>query len=111
MQVASSVRILSIPSNGFGNADRDVFLQFSSNELASSLKRQGVNCELAKPGGLEPGTGIWSVTDEIIADIISVGCDLLVMGGYGHSRLRQVVFGGVTRRMLDSMTVPVLMSH
>jgi nucleotide-binding universal stress UspA family protein len=37
--------------------------------------------------------------------------DLLVMGGYGHSRLRETVLGGVTRDMLRSMTVPTLMSH
>ena len=36
---------------------------------------------------------------------------LLVMGGYGHSRLKETVFGGVTRDMLRSMTVPTLMSH
>jgi nucleotide-binding universal stress UspA family protein len=37
--------------------------------------------------------------------------DLLVMGGYGHSRLKETVFGGVTRDMLHSMTVPTLMTH
>ena len=37
--------------------------------------------------------------------------NLLVMGGYGHSRLREVVLGGVTRDMFRSMTVPTLMSH
>jgi nucleotide-binding universal stress UspA family protein len=35
----------------------------------------------------------------------------LVMGGYGHSRLREFILGGVTREILASMTVPVLMSH
>jgi nucleotide-binding universal stress UspA family protein len=33
------------------------------------------------------------------------------MGGYGHSRLRELVLGGATRSMLEAMTVPVLMSH
>jgi nucleotide-binding universal stress UspA family protein len=37
--------------------------------------------------------------------------DLLVMGAYGHSRLREMVMGGVTRTLLRSMTVPVLLSH
>ena len=37
--------------------------------------------------------------------------ELVVMGGYGHSRLKETVFGGVTREMLESMTVPTLMSH
>jgi nucleotide-binding universal stress UspA family protein len=37
--------------------------------------------------------------------------DLLVMGAYGHSRLRELVLGGVTRQIFQEMTVPVLMSH
>ena len=39
------------------------------------------------------------------------GTDLVVMGGYGHSRWRELVLGGATRSMLKAMTVPVLMSH
>jgi nucleotide-binding universal stress UspA family protein len=39
------------------------------------------------------------------------GCDLIVAGGYGHSRLREFALGGVTRTLLRSMTVPVLLSH
>jgi nucleotide-binding universal stress UspA family protein len=39
------------------------------------------------------------------------GVDFIVMGGYGHSRLREFVLGDVTRSMLRTMTVPVLMSH
>ena len=37
--------------------------------------------------------------------------DMIVMGGYGHSRLREFVLGGATRGLLESMTLPVLMSH
>jgi nucleotide-binding universal stress UspA family protein len=37
--------------------------------------------------------------------------DFMVMGGYGHSRLREFVLGGVTRSIFQSMTVPVLLSH
>jgi nucleotide-binding universal stress UspA family protein len=39
------------------------------------------------------------------------GTDLLVMGGYGHSRLREFVLGGATRGILGSMTAPTFMSH
>jgi nucleotide-binding universal stress UspA family protein len=39
------------------------------------------------------------------------GADMIVMGGYGHSRLREFILGGVTRKLLASMTVPCLMSH
>ncbi|HML12814.1 MAG TPA: universal stress protein, partial [Xanthobacteraceae bacterium] len=37
--------------------------------------------------------------------------DLIVMGAYGHSRLREFVLGGTTRAILASMTAPVMMSH
>jgi nucleotide-binding universal stress UspA family protein len=40
-----------------------------------------------------------------------MSADLLVVGAYGHSRLREFVLGGVTRRLLREMTLPVLMSH
>jgi len=39
------------------------------------------------------------------------GAGLVVMGAYGHSRLREFVFGGATRLVLDRMTLPVFMSH
>jgi nucleotide-binding universal stress UspA family protein len=42
---------------------------------------------------------------------IDMNSDLLVMGGYGHSRFREILLGGVTRTVLESMAVPVLMSH
>ena len=52
---------------------------------------------------------------EIQPTILSIaadtGLDLIVMGGYGHSRLNERILGGVTRGMLQSMTVPTLMSH
>jgi nucleotide-binding universal stress UspA family protein len=40
-----------------------------------------------------------------------MGADLLVMGAYGHSRLREFILGGMTRSVLREMTVPVLLSH
>jgi len=43
--------------------------------------------------------------------VASSGCDMIVMGAYAHSRWQEVVSGGVTRTVLESMTVPVLMSH
>ena len=47
----------------------------------------------------------------LLSSVADLGSDLLVMGGFGHSRLRESLFGGVTRTMLETMTVPVLMSH
>jgi nucleotide-binding universal stress UspA family protein len=52
-----------------------------------------------------------SIAAKILSNATSEGADLLVMGGYGHSRLRQFVLGGVTRDILASTNVPTLMSH
>jgi nucleotide-binding universal stress UspA family protein len=42
---------------------------------------------------------------------VETGTELLVMGAYGHSRLRESILGGATREMLEAATVPVLMVH
>ena len=51
------------------------------------------------------------VASTILSYAADSSTDLIVMGGYGHSRLREFVLGGATRGILESMTVPVLMSH
>jgi nucleotide-binding universal stress UspA family protein len=51
------------------------------------------------------------VGDALISRAADFSSDLIVMGGYGHSRLREMVLGGTTRSVLRAMTVPVLMSH
>jgi nucleotide-binding universal stress UspA family protein len=47
----------------------------------------------------------------LLSRIADSGADLLVMGCYGHSRFREMLLGGATRTVLESMTVAVLMSH
>jgi nucleotide-binding universal stress UspA family protein len=49
--------------------------------------------------------------EAVLSRASELGVDLIVMGGYGHSRAAEFVLGGMTRKLLDSMTVPVLMSH
>jgi len=51
------------------------------------------------------------VASTILSHAADVGADFIVMGGYGHSRLREFILGGVTRDILRSMTVPALMAH
>ena len=51
------------------------------------------------------------VANVILSQAADSGADLIVMGAYGHSRLREFILGGATRDILNSMTVPVLMSH
>lgn len=54
--------------------------------------------------GLDIGNSLLSLASDLHVDLI-------VMGGYGHSRFRETMLGGVTRTLMQSMTVPVLMSH
>lgn len=49
--------------------------------------------------------------EALLAESVKFGADLLVMGGYGHSRVREAVFGGFTRSILDEAAIPVLMAH
>jgi nucleotide-binding universal stress UspA family protein len=51
------------------------------------------------------------VGDRILTRAADCNADLIVSGGYGHSRLREWVLGGATRALLEHMTVPVLFSH
>lgn len=75
-------------------------------EIAATLARHGVKCE-----GRMLLADDAKVGDVLRADMEEDGSDLLVMGAYGHSRLREFIFGGATREVLQHMTVPVLMSH
>lgn len=47
----------------------------------------------------------------LLAKANDLGADLLVMGGYGHSRVHELIFGGVTRHVLDHLTLPILLAH
>jgi len=70
------------------------------------LARHGVKATAARQRA--PSLDIGA---QILSRAADTGADLIVMGGYGHSRLREVVLGGATRSLLEAMTVPVLMSH
>lgn len=56
-------------------------------------------------------TGGLAVGDVLLGEAADGAADLLVMGGFGHSRLRELVLGGVTRHLIEHMTVPVLLAH
>ncbi len=78
----------------------------SAEDLCRYLADHGMQ---AKPDRLQTEEG--SEADILLSRIADFGADLLVMGCYGHTRLRELVLGGMTREILQHMTVPVLMSH
>jgi nucleotide-binding universal stress UspA family protein len=77
-----------------------------AHNLVIHLARHGLNAKK-----LVVREDILAVSDTVLAQVAALDADLLVMGAYGHSRLREMILGGVTRHVLRNMNVPVLMSH
>lgn len=99
---ADRVRILWVNPQQEARVARDL----PGAEIAATLARHGVKCEVASTVSGDIGIG-----DVILSSLTDDGADLLVMGAWGHSRMRELVFGGATRHIIEHMTVPVLMSH
>jgi nucleotide-binding universal stress UspA family protein len=97
---AENVHILEVT----GRADEKTL--GTDTSIAASLARHGV-----KPTIRTSVAPDISVGDEILSRLSDLDADLLVMGAYGHSRMRELVFGGVTRHIARHMTVPTLFSH
>ena len=74
--------------------------------IAAALARHGLKPELRTSIAPEISIG-----DEILSRAADLDADLLVMGAYGHSRLRELIFGGTTRHIARHMTLPTLLSH
>lgn len=75
-------------------------------DIAAHLARHRIDVEVFRFAGTEA-----SVAEALLSRAADIGADLIVMGGYGRSRFREYVMGGVTRHILQHLTVPVLMSH
>lgn len=99
---AEAVTILAVdPADGpAGHGD------VPGADIALHLARHGVKAvvESTVSAGIGAGNALLSRASDLEAD-------LLVMGAYGHSRVRELLLGGVTRTVLESMTLPVLMAH
>jgi nucleotide-binding universal stress UspA family protein len=100
LERAGRVEIL-IVANERGKLD-----EIEGADMGEHLARHGLNVEIKRTQ-----IGDIDVADVILSHAADAGTDFIVMGGYGHSRLREFVLGGVTRTIMRSMTVPALMSH
>jgi nucleotide-binding universal stress UspA family protein len=94
-----------------GQVDVAIVEQAKSDEMpgadvAEHLARHGLKVTVQRIA-----RGDLDVKDVLLNYAADSASDLLVMGGYGHSRMREFILGGVTRGMLASMTVPTLLSH
>jgi nucleotide-binding universal stress UspA family protein len=102
LREARAVTVLAVNPLGGIAGDGDV----PAADIALHLARHGVKAEAAHTVAPEIPEG-----DAILDYAADIGADLIVAGGYGHSRMREFVFGGVTRSLLTEMTVPVFLSH
>ena len=85
--------------------EADMDASVAGADIAEYLGRHGVKVEVLPPQkSRKIGESLLELAGE-------QGTDLLVMGGYGHTRFREFLLGGVTRTVLESSRVPVLMSH
>lgn len=104
LQKAGRVDVVAVnPHNGNG---RDGHGQTPSADISLHLARHGVKAEAQHIEARDMDVGA-----TLLNYVSDEGADLLVMGAYGRSRLRELVLGGATRHLLREMTVPVLMSH
>ena len=80
--------------------------EINGANMSEHLARHGVTANVKRIA-----KGDLAIEDVLLSYAADSGADFMVMGGYGHSRLREFILGGVTRGILGSMTVPVMMSH
>lgn len=102
LERADKVSVIAVNPQKDSGAHGDI----PSADISLHLARHGVKAEAAQTVSAELDVGA-----VILSRVADSGTDLVVMGAYGHSRMRELMLGGVTRDLLHHMTVPVLMSH
>jgi nucleotide-binding universal stress UspA family protein len=84
----------------FGHGDQP------GQNVAAHLARRGHDVEVRNVDSMGRATG-----HAIAEEALAFGADLLVLGAYGHSRLREMMFGGATRDLMRACPIPMLMAH
>jgi len=104
LRAADQVRVMVFnpKKNGNGNGNG----RLPGADIGLYLARHGIKVEVSVQSSEDVDVG-----NQILSRVADLGVDLVVMGAYGHSRLREMILGGVTRTVIESMTAPVLMSH
>jgi len=101
LRMASVVDVVVFNASAQDEAHGEV----PGSDLALYLARHGVSVNV-----INRRTDI-DIGNALLSLCADQGSDLLVMGGYGHTRFREILLGGATQTVLESMTLPVLMSH
>lgn len=99
---AKEVHLVSVEEQ----VDRQTLFDVPAAEIAVTLAAHGVTCTTHRVTKGNEDTG-----EALLRTASETGADMIVMGLYGHSRLREFVFGGATRRVLKNAAVPIFVSH
>jgi nucleotide-binding universal stress UspA family protein len=102
LQRAKRVTVLAVNPKGGSGGHGEV----PAADISLHLARHGVKVEAA-----QTVTDDIDVGDAMLSRASDLGADMIVIGAYGHSRMREFILGGVTRHLLSHMTVPLLISH
>ncbi len=99
---ASYVDVVSLDTDAIGSQHGED----PGADIGLLLARHGIKVTVSQQSSSDIGVG-----EQLLSRASDFDADLIVMGAYGHSRLRERILGGATRTLLEAMTVPVLMSH
>lgn len=102
LEFAESVTVMTVDAKPkmFGHGDQP------GANIAAHLKRRGLPAKVQNVDSMGRSASL-----AILEEARAQDADLIVMGGYAHSRLRELVFGGATRELLRATTIPLLMAH
>lgn len=100
LKTAKTVRVLTV------RGEKDIHIEDSRTPILELLAAHGVKAEFE-----EVELGLQSIGRTILDQAHNARADLVVMGGYGHSRLKEFVLGGATKEILNNTHIPLLMSH
>jgi nucleotide-binding universal stress UspA family protein len=102
LQRAKEVKVVWVNPQSEHETAQDI----PAADICATLARHGVACEATEQ--IQPRA---NVGETLLTCARDYAADLMVMGCYGHTRLREFVFGGASRHVLRKMSIPVLMSH
>jgi len=102
LEMAEQVTVVTVDAKPkmFGHGDQP------GANIAAHLARRGLPAEVRNVDSMGRPASL-----AILEEATALNADLVVMGGYAHSRLRELVFGGATRELLRTTKIPLLMAH
>jgi nucleotide-binding universal stress UspA family protein len=101
LEFAESIQVVSISKN----EKKEKMSMIYCDDLRTHLSHHGLNVEVVSPAQSPKGVG-----NTLLQNALEFDADLIVMGAYGHSRVKEIILGGTTKFMLDHSKIPLFLS-